>query len=396
MDEWLDGSEGIGRLRPVPPRRSLAAPIALGCAALLIFGVQPALLSGLVTDGRVSEAAAGMIVTAELLSMACGSALGPALLRLTSARPLIFAACLLLALGNAMTAVPDGLWLIMAARAICGLVEGLIVAVPATAIANAEQPERASALFLIAQALSQIAAVALLPGARFGGTAADGAVFVMGATAIAVAAAAWMLPAALRPAPPRAGGERLGGTSLAGLTASAGYLGAIIVVWSYFGIWLQAAPATAALESYALGISLAFQLAGATAAAAIGGKISNRKIILGAAAGEILLIVFLVMAPGQPNAALIFSALFGFLWQFGSPAFVGLLIEIDPSRRAALFIPPAQLLGAAMLPLLAAAIVGRFGVSGAMLFAAAVLAAGCLVVAATRSARTGGATAEPG
>ena len=74
----------------------------------------------------------------------------------------------------------------------------------------------------------------------------------------------------------------------------------------------------------------------------------------------------------ESTAILAVSVVFGFFWLFTLPFFAGWLIEIDPSRRAVLYITAFQLGGAALLPSLAGIAVGRFSVDAAMVFSAGV------------------------
>lgn len=62
----------------------------------------------------------------------------------------------------------------------------------------------------------------------------------------------------------------------------------------------------------------------------------------------------------------------GFVWLFTLPFFAGWLIEIDPGRRAVLYLTAFQLGGAALLPSLAGVAVGRFSVDAALIFSGAI------------------------
>lgn len=63
------------------------------------------------------------------------------------------------------------------------------------------------------------------------------------------------------------------------------------------------------------------------------------------------------------------SIAFGFVWLFTLPFFAGWLIEIDPGRRAVLYLTAFQLGGAALLPSLAGVAVGAYSINAALTFA---------------------------
>ncbi len=372
----------------------LANSMVLGSVGLLIFGVQPAMLGAFVVEGRSPEAGVGAIVTAELLSMAIGSVIGARILRTASPRMVAALAAIAFALVNAAMLQRHGLPTLLGMRAAAGLAEGILVSIPAVAIAQARRPERASAIFLVAQTLLQLAVATSLPLIVVRGSPGDGVLATMAAGGAIAAMFAIGTPRVLRPAPTE---ESTHGTltpgALPALIAAGGYLGAIIVVWSYFGLWLHHLGTPATVEPTAIGISLGFQIIGALAAARWSDRLSNRAVLLAAALGEAGLVIALLLDSGRISTVYLFSAAFGFIWQFAAPSFTGLLIEVDPRRRAVLFLPAAQLIGAAALPLVAGSAVAWSGVIGAMMLAATILSGTAVLLAITHRRRnTSGVT----
>jgi hypothetical protein len=108
---------------------------------------------------------------------------------------------------------------------------------------------------------------------------------------------------------------------------------------------------------------------------------------MAAAIGEAGLVAILLWGSRSPTVVYAVSAAFGFLWLFALPSFTGLLIEVDPARRAVLYIAAAQLAGSAALPSVAALFVTPSDIGGAFRFG---LAAFALAVVLT-SIRFGGA-----
>jgi hypothetical protein len=74
---------------------------------------------------------------------------------------------------------------------------------------------------------------------------------------------------------------------------------------------------------------------------------------------------------------------FAFLWMLGPPFHMPYLIDIDPSRRSALHMTTAQLLGVAAGPAIASVAVSDTNVTGALIVAAGLYALGGLIIAGT-------------
>ena len=71
-----------------------------------------------------------------------------------------------------------------------------------------------------------------------------------------------------------------------------------------------------------------------------------------------------------PRQVLLATGLFGFFWLFFMPFLAPMTIEADPTRRAAMLLGGAQLLGGSLGPLLASAMVSDTDARGALAFGA--------------------------
>ncbi len=81
------------------------------------------------------------------------------------------------------------------------------------------------------------------------------------------------------------------------------------------------------------------------------------------------------------NAAILaVSAGIGFFWMFGSPFFTPLVIEADPTRRAAMFGSGAALLGCAAGPLIASLLVSDSDVRASLILGVVLIGAAMTVV----------------
>jgi DHA1 family inner membrane transport protein len=387
-------SDGNGRdpaTTPVSPlpldALPLATCLAIGSVALLVLGVQPVLLGPLVSEGRVAESGVGLLVTVELLAMAGGSLLGTRLLRTCPARAVALGGAILLLLANAAMIVHAGLPVLVTLRGMAGIAEGLMLALPVVAIARARLPERTSALFLIAQTTLQLLAAASIPNLAFANSRADAGFLVLAAAALVGAGLAFLAPRQLRPSQPDPSAGAISPRSAAVLLAAAAYLGGIVVIWSYFGLWVTQHGHPPAVEGAAVATSLAAQVVGALVAARLGDRMNNTATIATAAVCQGLLVTALLLFGQADIAVYLFSAAFGFLWLFALPSFTGLLIEIDPRRRAALYLAAAQLTGSALLPTLAGPLVERAGVDGASWFGIAAFAVTACLIGMSRLGR---------
>lgn len=352
--------------------RTLATSILIGSCALLVLGVQPVLLGAMVQEGRIAEAQVGNLVTIEMIAMVLGSLAGIGLLRKMGARVVIGVAGLVLAAMNLTMAGQSGMAVLAPLRGVAGLSEGVLVASALVAISRVERVERASAIFLAVQTLLQAAVAAPLPFIIAGSSRTDTALLALALAGAFAAAAALLLPPQLQPAAPD--GER-GALTRASLTALLGaglFLGAIVSVWSYFGLWLIRYGYPPAFEGTAVSSCLVAQVIGALAAARFGERLPNRQTISVCALAAALLVALFFVGRGNATAILMVSIAFGFVWLFTLPFFAGWLIEIDPGRRAVLYLTAFQLGGAALLPSLAGVAVGSFSVDAAMILSGAI------------------------
>lgn len=366
--------------------RTLALAILIGSCALLVLGVHPVLLGALVQEGRLADAQVGNLVTIEMLAIVPGSLAGIALLRRVGARIVAVAAGLAMAAINIVLLGQAGMTVLSLARAIAGFSEGVLVAVALVAISRVMRVERASAIFLAVQTLMQAVVAAALPAISIAGSRVDAALIALAVAGAIAAAAALALPATLRPTEPDGGRGALTPASLTALTCAGLFLGAIVSVWGYFGLWLIHYGYPPTFEGTAVSLCLVAQVVGALAAARFGERLPSRPTIAACAMTAAALVGAFYLARGNAAAIIMVSIAFGFVWLFTLPFFAGWLIEIDPGRRAVLYLTAFQLGGAALLPSLAGVAVGAYSIDAALAFAAsAFILLACAAWAAGRT-----------
>jgi DHA1 family inner membrane transport protein len=352
--------------------RTLAISILIGSCAILVLGVQPVLLGAMVQEGRIGEAQVGNLVTIEMLTMVVGSLTGIGLLRKMGARVVIGLAGLILAGVNIAMTGQSGMATLSLLRGVAGLSEGVLIASALVAISRVARVERASAIFLAVQTLLQAVVAAVLPFLIILPSRTDTALLALAAAGAVAAAAALMLPPQLRPTAPDGEHGALTPASLTALIGAGLFLGAIVSVWSYFGLWLIHYGYPPTFEGTAVSLCLVSQVIGALVAARFGERLPNRQTIAFCALAGALLVALFYLGRGSAEAIIAVSVAFGFVWLFTLPFFAGWLIEIDPGRRAVLYLTAFQLGGAALLPSLAGVVVGRYSVDAMLIFSAAI------------------------
>lgn len=363
-------------VEPIPSPQPLNLPVLyIGVVALLIAGLQPVVLGGLAEAGRLSASGIGLAATAELLALGLACGVAAAGLKPTGLRAKLAWACVGHALCNlASLWAADGA--LIALRGVSGLFAGVMLWATVGMIARSARPERQAGIFVTTQTLAQLLLAALLPRAVMASWGVDGALLVLGALSLTAAVAALAGPKAFSPLPKaETGGGRLSGLAWAGLTAVFLYLAFIVAIWVYLEPLAATVGLSAGQAHDAVAAALAMQVVGGLAATLAGARLKASHVLIGAGVINLGLVAGLSAHPTGP-AFIGLVAVFGFLWLFVLPFHTVLLIAIDPSRRAAMQLGAAQLLGSSAGPLAASLLVGDADVGGAMK-----LAAGCLVAA---------------
>jgi hypothetical protein len=198
----------------------------------------------------------------------------------------------------------------------------------------------------------------------------------LAAISITAALAAFAGPPRFAPLPKSpTGAGGLSGLAWAGLLAVFLYLAFIVAIWVYLEPLAASAGLSVRRAQDAVAAALGMQVLGGLAATLVGERLRASHALVGAGVLNLGLVTGLAAHPtGAVFVGLV--AAFGFLWLFVLPFHTMLLIDIDPSRRAAMQLGAAQLLGSSAGPLAASLIVGDADADGAMR-----LAAGCLVAA---------------
>jgi len=331
---------------------TVAAGLFLGTVAFMVTGIQPVLLGALAEEGRLSDAALGRIAWVEVLALALASAIGPRVLRVGSARRTIAAACLVLALSNAVVYFSHDTTLLIGSRLVAGLMEGLLLATTNIAITRGVHPERLSALFLMVSAIPQVAASYLLPAVvmpRLGADSGFGLLFVMAAAGVGVA---FLLGKEIQDAPPDQAAARVWTPAvllgLAGVVLQNAGNGA---GWEYQARVGENLHFSGQVVGTAIASDLVFQIIGTFAVAWIAWRLPFRTVLLLSCFIQAAILVAMGRVH-SPYAYISVCAMFGAMWLGVNPFQVSLLVDLDKTRQAALLLASLQLVGFGTGPLI--------------------------------------------
>lgn len=350
--------------------RTVIAGLFLGTVSFMITGIQPVLLGGLAEEGRLSEATLGRVAWVEVSALALAAAIGPRLLRFGSARRTIAAACLALALANAVVYISHDTLALILSRVFAGLMEGLLLATANIAITRGRHPERLSALFLMVSAIPQVAASYLLPATvmpRFGADSGFGLLCALSLVGIAVA---FLIGNEIQDAPPHKPATQVWTPAvLVGLCAVILQNAANGAGWEYQARIGENLHFSGKLVGTAIAADLIFQIVGTFAVAWIAWRLPFRVVLLGSCFIQAGILITMGMVH-SPFAYIAVCALFGMMWLGVNPYQVSLLVDLDKTRQVALLLASLQLMGFSTGPLICSFFVSPGNVAGAFWVAA--------------------------
>lgn len=370
------GEAPVGQwIGPRPSRLQFSAVMFLGVTAIMIAGLQPLLLGTLAHEGRLTANQLGQAATAELLAMGLAAFVSGAVLKPAQLKLIGIAASLILAAIDFATPFVAG-DAITLMRGLAGLPSGVLMWITIALIARTPTPERWSGVYLTVQTLAQFVVATILSATIVPSFGSDGGWFALGCLCLVTAVVALAVPTQYAPLP-----KTESNSSLPGLRGWIALVAAFLYSAFTIGVWVYAEPLSKqaghdpGVTGAAVSISLACQVAGGTAATLLAGRVNWLWTTLIAAVINVGLLIGFYNLP-DAQTFLILSGAFGFLWIFILPFLVPMVIEADPTRRAAVLIGGAQVLGGSFGPFFASLLVSDADARGAILFGGA-----CLVIA---------------
>lgn len=382
--EAADDDHWIG---PRPSMAQIIAFLTIGSIGLIIAGVQPILLQALVDEHRLTAAMLGWTMTVEFLTLGVGVGLAGALFPPRHLRLIGLAAALVLMVMDGLVATQAGA-AVMANRALAGLAEGVLVWLTTLMIARSATPARWGGIFLVIQGVMQVAFALILPVTLMNTLGANGGFYALAGTAALAGLAVFALPNAMAPLgsdPSVARGE--GAAAKLALAAIAS-LAAVFLIYAFFIGFFAYLPQlggqarlTPAQIGVAVSLTLATSITGSGVAAAVARRISYYAAFLASLVVFAFTLAVLATLPGA-QLFIVTAALYGFFWGFFMPFQLPLVIEADPTRRAALLVPGIQALGAAGGPLLCSFFITDHEARGALVVPGLCLAASFFIATA--------------
>jgi MFS transporter, DHA1 family, inner membrane transport protein len=323
--------------------------IFLGCVALLMLGLQPLLLGALLDEHRLSVAQLTQSATVELLVLGATAGVMGAVTPHRRLRLIGALGCAILVAGNAASMAADGVPFV-ACRALAGLGGGILVWIAVGMITHGRVPARLSGIFLAVQTAAQAMLAALLPVTLMPAHGANGGFLVLSVISALSALTLPLLPASLPDLPqPEEGAGGINLPGIVGLASSFCFMSGIVGLWVFIDPLAHMDGISPAIAQYAVALALAAQVMGALAATVLAHRLPPGATLLGSGAGCLAAIAVLAGTPGDA-AFMAAVLLFGFLWLFTLPFQIPLLIRADPTRRAAMLLAGAQLLGGSAGP----------------------------------------------
>jgi hypothetical protein len=358
-----------------PGPLQIGAVLWVGVTGILIAGLQPLLLGTLAQEGRISSVQLGHAATAEMLLMGAACAFAGLRWRAERLRTIGAIAALLYAALNIWTLRTSG-DMVTLVRSLAGIPGGVMVWIAVAMITRSPTPERWSGIYLTVQTLAQFLLAASLAAWVVPNSGANGGFLALAILSAIAAVAALALPNRFAPlATGIAGSDMPSARGFIALCAVFLYLACVIGVFIYTEPLSRQAGHEQSVVGIAVSASLACQVLGGATATLLAGRLRWFPALLACAALIVGCLLAFASLPG-PALFVLASAVFGFVWLFSLPFLVPMVIEADPTRRAAVLVGGAELLGASLGPLFASFVVTDADARGVLVFGAGALVLG--------------------
>jgi DHA1 family inner membrane transport protein len=316
-----------------------------------MLGLQPLILGALLDEHRISVAQLTQAATIEQLALgAVAGALGAFAPR-RHLRLFGLIGCAVLALGNAGCLGAAGLDFVWC-RGISGIGGGVLVWIATGIITFSRSPARLSAVFVGAQAASQCVLAGLLPVTLMPSLGGNGGLASLAVISLLAMILLVRLPSRLpNPVAQDVGAEKFGIAAYAGLLASFLFMAAIVGFWVFVEPIGAASGVTPSVAHFAVASNLAAQFVGAVLAVVFARMLAPAASLVLAGCCAVFLLALTLLSLDPHDVAFLGAVmLHGFIWTIGLTFFVPLLIRVDPTRRGAMLLSGAELLGGSAGP----------------------------------------------
>jgi hypothetical protein len=359
-----------------PTLPSIFAILLVGTVGFVICGVQPVVLGALVAEHRLTNEGIGWASTVEFLTIGSGIAIAAAWLRPRKLRTVALVGALITGIADLVMLNASGS-LILLDRAVSGAGEGLLIWITGCMVARSSEPVRWAAIFVTMQGLAQLAFTTVLPLTLMARSGANGGFEGLAATAAIAVLAVPFLPSEMADLPIT---EHHYASALTTPSSILVLITVFLIAAFSIGLFVYLAPLalqaglTSTQMSYVISLALVGANVGSTLAIFIP-RVPYYPIFAVSVVVNAAILAMLFALPGFWGFA--FAAfLYSVFWLFFLPYQVPMAIEADPTRRVAVALPGAQLLGGAAGPLLCS-----FAVTNTESRGALVVAGVCFAVA---------------
>ncbi len=352
-------------------RSAVIATVAIGAGIGCLNALQPILLGSMLDAGRISVTQIGQSATAELAGMALATTAAAFRLAPVELRRRALMALALMLVANLATPALYGV-AVLGARFANGLGTGLLFWMLVGLIGRSASPARLFAIYVTVQAtgallLSMLLSSVVVP--RFGPWGGYAALGLIDLALLALAAP--RIPSSYPVSDSQVGG--LPPTAgLFGLAAVGCLVGGMMALWVYALPLFRALGHSDGVAHSAISVSIACQIAGGLASSLLSERM---RPLVACIVGPLLCILGILAVLGIRGDLALYAAMavYGFCWMGVPPFQMPLLIRLDPSLRTVLLIGSAQMLGLALSPVLASAVIRGQGVIAAAWVAIAFL-----------------------
>ncbi|MDR3473030.1 MAG: hypothetical protein P4M09_15325 [Devosia sp.] len=363
----VDGA--VPWIGPRPTPLQISALLLIGAVGMLICGVQPVLLGALLNEHRLSAVQLGWGTTAEFLTLGVSISVAGAFFKTRNMKAKIAIAAVIAIAADGLMHGESGL-AVVTNRAVCGAAEGVLVWCTTCMIARSAGPARWAGVFLTLQGISQLVFAAGAPVTIMSALGADGGFYALAGTATLALLAAAAMPDQMADLP-KSGASGEGGASAYTPAAIASVISVFLIAAFSIGLFAYLAPlATQAhIGGQGLGlivsISLATSILGSALAALMADRVTYFAVFVVCLVVNAMTLAVLATLPSLVVFA-VAAGVFGFFWLYFLPFQLPFVIESDPTRRIAVIVPGAQLLGGSAGPLLCSFFVSDGEARGAL------------------------------
>lgn len=360
------------------PSETVAA-LAAGCVALLVLGLQPALLGSLVDQHRISMEGVGIVAMGEIFALGIGTILAEKWMPLNRLRTVAVVASLLLVAINLLTLTAHGDLVCVAWRVAAGLAEACLFWIATMIIIRSPQPDRLAGIFLTVQTAVQASAALLLAKISIASLGWSEAFVLLAVLCSLPVLVASRLPVQLGTHTEEIHPSVVSWTGFFALLVPFLHMSAMGALWAYLEPVVNDAGVGISINTLAA-LVLVMQIVGGGAAAVIVRRWKVlQAVVVSALVFAAIGITLYRLPPHSSSVFALLCAVFGFLWLFQMPFHIRLAFDIDPRGRIAMLVPPAQLVGTGFGPLVTSMTVHGNDVHHVPLLAAGFSA--CVVVA---------------